>query len=90
MENPQENFNAAIRLLLEKFPSQRSSKFDDEAWLTVERYIPQVLALAKNYNESQSKPNALQPNMDFVRLLGYAAKYESRLISVNKIKLTFS
>ncbi|KAI0857704.1 hypothetical protein F4860DRAFT_505886 [Xylaria cubensis] len=73
MENAQEHFEAATRLFLEKFPSQQSSKFDDEAWLTVERYVPQVLALVKNYNESQSKLDPLKPNMDFVHLLGNAA-----------------
>ncbi|KAI1410375.1 hypothetical protein F5Y13DRAFT_192236 [Hypoxylon sp. FL1857] len=69
MDNAQEEFEAAIRLLLMKIPSQRSSKFNDEEWLLYERYIPQVIALAKNYNDSQTKPNPLKPTMDFVRLL---------------------
>ncbi|KAI0139030.1 hypothetical protein F4776DRAFT_47404 [Hypoxylon sp. NC0597] len=69
MDNAQEEFEAATKLLLAKIPSQRSSKFDNEEWLLYERYIPQVIALAKNYNDSQTKPKPLRPTMDFVRLL---------------------
>ncbi|KAI0888151.1 uncharacterized protein GGS22DRAFT_185531 [Annulohypoxylon maeteangense] len=69
MENPQEEFEAAIKLLLDKLPSQDSSKFDDKEWLLYKRYIPQVLALLKNYDDSQTDPNPLKPTMDFVRLL---------------------
>jgi len=76
MDQPQEHFEAATKLLLGRFPSQRSNKHDDEEWVLYERYIPQVLALAKNYSDSQKKANALKPNMDFVSLLVDAAKYD--------------
>ncbi|KAI1458139.1 hypothetical protein F4805DRAFT_474585 [Annulohypoxylon moriforme] len=69
MDNPQEEFEAAIKLLLGKLPSQGSSKFDNDEWLLYKRYIPQVLALVKNYEDSQTNPNPLKPTMDFVRLL---------------------
>ncbi|KAI1097155.1 P-loop containing nucleoside triphosphate hydrolase protein [Jackrogersella minutella] len=72
-DDPQEDFEAAIKLLLEKIPSQRSSKFNNEEWMLYERYIPQVLALAKNYNDSQANPKPLEPTMDFVRLLTYSS-----------------
>ena len=74
MENLQEEFEAATKLLLDKFPSQRDSTFDDDQWLLFERYVPQVLALARNFNESQKKSSPLIPNMDFVHLLTNAAK----------------
>lgn len=69
LENPQQEFEAAIKLLLEKIPSQRSSRFDNDEWILYEKYIPQVLSLVKNYNDSQTKPKPLKPNEDFVRLL---------------------
>lgn len=75
MSNKQEEFEAAIKLLLDKFPSQRNSLFDDDEWLLFEKYVPQVLALARNYNDSQKKPNPLTPNMEFVHLLTNASKY---------------
>ena len=40
----------------------------------LEKYNPQVLALATNYKDSQNKPNLLKANMDFVKLLVNAAK----------------
>ncbi|KAK2596203.1 hypothetical protein QQS21_006351 [Conoideocrella luteorostrata] len=73
MENPQEEFKAATELLLQKFPSQRSNKYDNDEWILYEHYIPQLLALARNYIESQVKPNPLRPTMDFVSLLANAA-----------------
>ncbi|KAI0104454.1 hypothetical protein F4814DRAFT_430828 [Daldinia grandis] len=69
LENPQQEFEAAVELLLKKIPSQRSSRFDNNEWILYEKYIPQVLSLVKNYNESQTKPKPLKPNSDFVRLL---------------------
>ena len=74
MSNPQEAFEAATQLLLEKFPSPRENTYDDDEWLTYKRYIPQVLALMKNYNDSQSKPRSLVPTMDFVSLLAASVK----------------
>ncbi|KAL3463576.1 P-loop containing nucleoside triphosphate hydrolase protein [Aspergillus heterothallicus] len=52
MKNPQEEFEAATKLLLSKFPSERSNKYDNEEWILYERYIPQVLYLARNYVEA--------------------------------------
>ena len=72
--DPQKEFEAATQLLLQKFPSQRERKYNDDEWLIYERYIPQVLALTRNYNASQSKPRPLKPNMDFVHLLADAVK----------------
>ncbi|KAI1654754.1 hypothetical protein F4813DRAFT_194925 [Daldinia decipiens] len=69
LDNPQQEFEAAVELLLEKIPSQRSSKFDNDEWILYEKYIPQVLSLVKNYNDSQTKPKPLKPNENFVRLL---------------------
>ncbi|KAI1087828.1 hypothetical protein F5B19DRAFT_46663 [Rostrohypoxylon terebratum] len=69
MDNPQEDFENAIKLLLDKLPSQDSSKFDDDEWILYKRYIPQVLELAKNYEDSQTQPSPLKPTIDFVRLL---------------------
>lgn len=75
MDNRQEQFEAATKLLLGKLPRERANKYDDDEWALYERYIPQVLALAKNYNDSQKKPDAPRANMDFVNLLVNAAKY---------------
>ncbi|KAI4279470.1 MAG: hypothetical protein L6R38_005037 [Xanthoria sp. 2 TBL-2021] len=72
--NPQHIFESATQLLLEKFPSQRENKYNDDKWLTYERYIPQVLALMSNYNDSQSNARPLKPNIDFVNLLAVAVK----------------
>ena len=77
LANPQEKFEAATLMLLEKLPSQRENKYNDDEWLIYERYIPQVLALVKNYNASQRKSWPLKPNMDFVHLLAVAVKYIS-------------
>lgn len=74
MKNPQEEFEAATRLLLSKFPSERSNKYDNDELVLYERYIPQVLSLARNYNESLLKPRPLKPNRDFISLLVNAAK----------------
>lgn len=73
MNSPQEHFEAATQLLLEKFPSERSNQYDNEEWLLYERYIPQVIALTRNFVDSQAKPNPLKPTMDFVSLLTNAA-----------------
>ena len=77
LANPQEDFEAATRLLLEKFPSQRENKYDDDEWLIYERYIPHVLALVRNYNDSQANSQPLKPNMDFINLLSVAVKFVS-------------
>ncbi|KAI8304277.1 hypothetical protein K4K61_006265 [Colletotrichum sp. SAR11_59] len=73
MDDRQEQFDAATRLLLQKFPGERDNKYDDDEWILYEKYIPQVLALSKNYADSQSKANPLKANMDFVNLLVNAA-----------------
>ncbi|KAF2753267.1 hypothetical protein EJ05DRAFT_504920 [Pseudovirgaria hyperparasitica] len=72
MENPQEQFEAATRLLLEKFPPERSNQYNDEEWLIYERYIPSVLALVRDYNDSQKNKSRIKPNMNFVKLLANA------------------
>lgn len=74
METPQEQFEAATRLLLSKFQAERLNKYDNEEWILYERYIPQVLSIARNYNESLLKPRPLEPNKDFIGLLVNAAK----------------
>jgi len=81
-ENPQETFEAATKLLLAKLPRELTNKFDDEEWLLYERYIPQALALAGNYNDSQTKPNPLMPNMDFVTLMANSAKWVAHTFPV--------
>ncbi|CAG8978829.1 hypothetical protein HYALB_00013203 [Hymenoscyphus albidus] len=73
MDKRQETFEATTRLLLGKFPRERDNKYDDEEWILYEMYIPQVIALAKNYMDSITKPNPLRANMDFVNLLVNAA-----------------
>lgn len=81
MDHPQEKFDAATELLLDKFPSERSNRYDDDEWLRYEKYIPQVLALMRNYNDSQKQEShTLKPNMHFVMLLVNAAKYELNAI----------
>jgi hypothetical protein len=55
MENPPEKFEAATKLLLSKLPRDLSNKFNDEEWILYERYIPQALALAGTYNDSQTE-----------------------------------
>ena len=74
LADPQEDFDAATKLLLEKFPSQGENKYNDEEWLIYERYIPQVLALARNYNDFQTKATPLRPKMNFITLLAVAVK----------------
>jgi hypothetical protein len=49
----QDNFDAAVVLLLGVFPSRGGSRVIDKDWPTAERYIPQVLALIRNYREEQ-------------------------------------
>ncbi|KAK1455472.1 hypothetical protein CMEL01_04232 [Colletotrichum melonis] len=73
MDDRQEQFDAATKLLLRKFPGERENKYDNEEWILYEKYIPQVLALSRNYADSQSKPNPLKASMDFVNLLVNAA-----------------
>ncbi len=54
MDNSQESFEAAVKLLLSKLPRDRSNKYVDEEFILYERYIPQALALAHNYKDSKS------------------------------------
>ncbi|KAK1830086.1 hypothetical protein QBC39DRAFT_426826 [Podospora conica] len=72
-DNRQEGFDAATKLLLGKLPHERANKYDNEEYTLLERYTPQVLALATNYRDSQDKPDPLKANMDFVNLLVNAA-----------------
>ena len=74
MDNPQESFESAIKLLLSKLPGDRFNKYVNEEWILYEWYLPQALALAHNYTNSQTKPNPLKPNIDFVALMVSAAK----------------
>lgn len=71
----QEEFDAATKLLLGKLPHERANKYDNEEWMLLEKYMPQVLALAANYRDSQDRPDPLEANMDFVNLVVNAAKY---------------
>ncbi len=75
MDNRQEHFEATIKLLLGKLPHERANEYHDEEWVLYERYIPQVLALTNNFNDSQSTSDPLKANMSFVNLLVNAAKY---------------
>ncbi|KAK0631075.1 hypothetical protein B0T17DRAFT_239362 [Bombardia bombarda] len=68
-DHRQEQFEADTKLLLGKLPHERANKYDNEEWALLEKYVPQVLELAKSYNDSQEKPNPLKANMDFVNLL---------------------
>lgn len=79
MDDSQEYFEAATKLLLAKLPSERSNKYDDDEFALYELYIPQVLALERSYNDSQQKTNPLKPNMNFVKLLVNAAKYANEV-----------
>ncbi|KAK1636215.1 hypothetical protein BDP81DRAFT_406959, partial [Colletotrichum phormii] len=72
MDDRQEQFDAATKLLLRKFPGECENKYDDDEWILYEKYIPQVLALSKNYADSQTKPNPLKASMDFVNLVNAA------------------
>ncbi|GAB7361199.1 hypothetical protein MBLNU230_g1230t1 [Neophaeotheca triangularis] len=62
----QEDFEAAIRLLLDKIPNERSATYDDYESLTYTQWTPHVLALSKTYDDSRRLPDAqrLKPNMD--------------------------
>lgn len=74
MDNPQEKFEAATKLLLNQLPSERSNQYNDAEWVLYDRYIPQVMSLVRNYKDSQSQRTPLKADMDFVRLLVNAAK----------------
>ncbi|KAI1127032.1 hypothetical protein F5Y10DRAFT_266482 [Nemania abortiva] len=72
-EKAQEVFEAAAGLLLDKLPSERKNKYDDEEWILYSQYIPHVLALTRNYEHSQSTSTSLKPSIIFVDLLINAA-----------------
>ncbi|KAK7990146.1 hypothetical protein PG989_010461 [Apiospora arundinis] len=72
MDNPQEKFEAAVKILLDKFPPERGNEYNDEEWILYERYIPQVLSLVGNYKESKKQAVPLKADMNFVRLLANA------------------
>ncbi len=74
VENPQEKFEAAVKLLLLRLPNNYANKNNNDQWVLYDRYIPQVLALANHYNESQTKPKPLKPTMDFISLLANAVR----------------
>ncbi|OHE96718.1 hypothetical protein CORC01_08035 [Colletotrichum orchidophilum] len=83
----QEQFDAATKLLVRRFPGERENKHDDEEWILCGKYIPQVLTLSKNYVDSQTKSRPLKTSMNFINLLVNAAKSERKMTQGLEIQL---
>ncbi|RFU32517.1 hypothetical protein B7463_g3827, partial [Scytalidium lignicola] len=50
----QRNFDAAVQLLLQVFPSRDRSRIIEDNWPIAEFYLPQVLALIENYRKEKT------------------------------------
>jgi hypothetical protein len=65
----QEAFNAAVKLLLERFPSRGESRLIDKDWPAAERYIQHALALIQSYRDAQMKQEPLRSSGDLCNLI---------------------
>jgi len=69
----QEGFDGAVKLLLDKFPHRGSLVIMDSLWEEGARYLEQIAAVARNWRDSQGKPEALKPSVDFCNLMADCA-----------------
>ena len=68
-------FEAAVKLVLDKFPSSDTVVSGDQSRENGDRLLPHVKSLAKWWAESQLKVEALIPTTDFVNLMIHCARY---------------
>ncbi len=69
----QEGFGGAVKLLLDKFPSRGKLVIMDSLWEEGAKYLEQIAAVARNWRDSQNKPEALDPTIDFCNLMADCA-----------------
>lgn len=68
-DDRQDDFDATIRLLLDKFPDRGQSLVDERNWRQAERYLPQVLVALQKYSDTQKEQNPLKSSEDFLNLI---------------------
>ena len=68
-DDRQDDFDATIRLLLDKFPDRGQSLVDERNWRQAERYLPQVLVALQKYGDTQKEQNPLKSSEDFLNLI---------------------
>ena len=73
----QEDFDAAVLLLLAVFPPRGKGRVIDKNLEIGERYILQVLALIHNYYDSRKELEPLRPTRDFLNLVCDTTWYDS-------------
>jgi hypothetical protein len=60
--NTQAEFEAAVDLLYDAFPSPKNGGYNNDDWTVLEMYLPVVTSVAKRYTDSQSTSKALRQN----------------------------
>ncbi|KAH7416710.1 hypothetical protein BKA64DRAFT_701492 [Cadophora sp. MPI-SDFR-AT-0126] len=74
IEDLQQSFDAACRLVYEQFPKRKLDEDLYSAWYICQDYISHVIHLSKRFSEF-SKSGKLTASSDFVKLLSNAAWY---------------
>ncbi|OKL62715.1 hypothetical protein UA08_01361 [Talaromyces atroroseus] len=69
LDDRQDEFDATIRLLLDKFPSRGQSVVDERNWKQAERYLPQVLSAFERYCDTQKEQHPLRSSLNFLNLI---------------------
>ena len=69
----QEEFNGAVALLRDEFPSRGDLVIMDALWEDGAHYLQQIAAVAQDWKESQEKESPLRPTVDFCNLMADCA-----------------
>jgi tetratricopeptide (TPR) repeat protein len=72
-EDRQEGFDGAVKLVLDKFPPRGDLVIMDSLWEEGAKYLEHISALARDWKDSQGKPEALKPTVDFCNLMANCA-----------------
>jgi hypothetical protein len=69
LDERQDQFDATIRLLLDRFPSRGQSLVDERNWKQAERYLPQVLVVLQAYCNTQKEQHPLKSSLNLLNLI---------------------
>ncbi len=67
----QDSFDGAVKLLLEVFPDRGNLVSSHHRWEEGDRYLGHIASLARLWNDSQDKPEPLEPTTDLCNLIAY-------------------
>jgi hypothetical protein len=65
----QEEFDATILLLLDRFPSRGDSLVDERNWAQAEKYLPQALVALQKFRDSQKEQEPLKSSLNLLNLI---------------------